>query len=504
MLRPLITATAAVVLLAGCSGGGDDKSSDSSQDDGGQSASPTPIAPELASFDPPKAFAALSAIAEPRTEDSTIGTAKAGMVGQTSLYANRTAITGRTLTGQSWQVLAKEVQTTRTTGFTGPMAVQLDGKEVIATAYIQDVQGSGTQKSRGQVNFQWIDPAEGKVLTSVAVDLTPALGPGNGGGELLSQAYDAATGQVAVGLSVSSPDGSAKVEDLSVYADPKTKKGTAIPSVRAAGVLNGVVVGSKGKEGEGKQALSIASIDGATGTVKKNTPIGGLSYLSPVGTGGQRAYLQSSGYIQDAPAQGHFVSSLYAVDIATGAVVETKFANTDNRGAGYTCFSDHVSALVCNNRESQGPKEILAFDEKTGKKLWGYTSDSANRVVPDVTTVYNGAVYGLAGEQPVVMDAKTGQDVPIPTPAPRATPSDGATPSEGGDPEVSPSDGNSPSDGPTLGGKNMGGWGDTSLIWGKPQSPQMVSKYGSTYLLEPGGKAPMGTEKIFVVQKAIG
>jgi hypothetical protein len=50
----------------------------------------------------------------------------------------------------------------------------------------------------------------------------------------------------------------------------------------------------------------------------------------------------------------------------------------------------------------------------------------------------------------------------------------------------------------------MGGWGDTSLIWGKPRSPQMVSKYGSTYLLDPGGKAPMGTEKIFVVQKAIG
>jgi hypothetical protein len=94
--------------------------------------------------------------------------------------------------------------------------------------------------------------------------------------------------------------------------------------------------------------------------------------------------------------------------------------------------------------------------------------------------------------------------VPIPTPTPSATPSDGATPSEDGDSEVSPSDGNSPTDGPTLGGKNMGGWGDTSLIWGKPQSPQMVSKYGSTYLLDAGGKAPMGTEKIFVVQKAIG
>ncbi|TCM46081.1 hypothetical protein [Kribbella sp. VKM Ac-2568] len=501
MLRPLITVTAAVVLLAGCSGG-DDKASNSSPDDGGQSASPTPTAPELASFDPPKAFAALSAIAEPRTEDSSVDTARAGMVGQTSLYANRTAITGRTLAGSSWQVLAKEVQTTKTTDFTGPMAVQLDGKEVIATAYIQDVQGSGTQKSHGQLNFQWIDPAEGKVITSIAFDLTPTLGPGNGGGRILSQAYDAATGQVVIALTVSSPDGTAKIEDLSVYADPKTKKATAIPSLKAAGVLNGVVIAAKGQQGEGKRSLSIASVDGATGTVKKAAAVPGKNYLSALGTGGRRAYLHGTGFVEG--GLGHFVSSVYSVDIATGAIVETKRAETPSRSEGYTCFSDHATALVCNGNASQGKDEILAFDETTGKQSWGYTSESANRVVPDVTTVYNGAVYGLAGDQPVVMDAKTGQDVPIPTPTPSATPSDGTTPSEGGDSEVSPSDGNSPNDGPTLGGKNMGGWGDTSLIWGKPQSPQMVSKYGSTYLLDPGGKAPMGTEKIFVVQKAIG
>jgi hypothetical protein len=41
------------------------------------------------------------------------------------------------------------------------------------------------------------------------------------------------------------------------------------------------------------------------------------------------------------------------------------------------------------------------------------------------------------------------------------------------------------------------------MIYGAPRSPEMVSKYGSTYLLDPGGKAPLGSENILVAQKAI-
>ncbi len=32
----------------------------------------------------------------------------------------------------------------------------------------------------------------------------------------------------------------------------------------------------------------------------------------------------------------------------------------------------------------------------------------------------------------------------------------------------------------------------------------MVSKYGSVYLLDGGSKAPLNTEKVLVIQKAIG
>jgi hypothetical protein len=130
--------------------------------------------------------------------------------------------------------------------------------------------------------------------------------------------------------------------------------------------------------------------------------------------------------------------------------------------------------------------------------VWGYSNTSASRVVPKITAVFHGMVYAQAEALPVIVDAATGKDVPTPTPAdgatPGATPTDGATPSE-----TAPSDGTTP----TTGSGNLGGWGDTSLLWGKPKSPAMVSQYGSVYLLDPGDKAPLGTETILVVQKAI-
>jgi hypothetical protein len=144
---------------------------------------------------------------------------------------------------------------------------------------------------------------------------------------------------------------------------------------------------------------------------------------------------------------------------------------------------------------------VTGFDDNTGKKTWELDNTSVSRVVPRVTAMYNGVVYGSARNKAVVLDAKTGQDLPVPS----ATPSDASTPTEGESPSdgESPTDATSPSDPPSsLPGR--GEWGDTSLLYGDPRSPEMVSKYGSAYLQDPGDKAPMTTEKILVVQKAIG
>ena len=513
MLRPLVAVTATALLLAGCSGGDNDKSDSPSGDsDNTAGSTPTPSTPDLPSFDPPKGFSPLTAVAEARPEGTLeLYPGKAGMVGKTTLYANSTVLTGVWIDGgQSWQVPTKDIASTKVVDFAQPVAVQLDGKEVISTAYVQNVEAGGTQKAHGQVNFQWIDPADGKVLVSVAVDLTPTIGPGNTGGNLISQAYDSATGQVAVGLGVKSGAGTkSKYSVVSAYADPKTKKGSVIPQVAAAGVLDGTVVGAQGEGHESATDLSIAIADGGTGAIKKSIPTPGMNYLSVEGSGGKRAYLSGRGYVQDTKYDHHYVNSLYAVDIASAAMVVTKLANTPDSGAGLDCLSDHVTGLVCTyggtqTADGRDIDEIAGFDDTTGKKSWGYSSEAASRVVPDLTAYYNGYVYGQAQTQPAVLDGKTGQDIPVPTPTPGAsqTPADGGTPTPGG----TPSDDSGPTgDGtPTPGKGGQDTWGDPSLIYGDPRSPEAVSKYGSTYLLAAGSTAPLGSENILVVQKAIG
>ncbi len=417
MLRPLVTVTAAALLLAGCNGG-DDKAT--SSDPGESAQTPTPTAPELPTFDPPKAFTAVTGLAQSRPEGPMeIYGGKAGIVGKTALYANKYSLSGVWIDGgSSWQVPAKEIASTTTTAYTAPMAVQLDGKEVIAMAYAQNVEAGGTQKAHGQVEFRWIDPAEGKVLTTATVDVTAAIGPGTVVSRLISQAYDPATGQVAMGVDIQSPDGAGKVTQVTAYADPKTKKAVVIPDVAAAGVLGGTVVGSKGHGQEGATNLALVVADGATGAIKKTIPVPTMNYLTVQGTGGKYGYVSGQGYDK---AGSHYIYSMYAVDIASGAVVETKLPNAENDG-GYTCQSDHVTSLVCNHVSGGNSiDEILAFDDSTGKKSWGY-SDSAGRVVANISTVYNGYVYGQAEKLPAVLDAKTGQDVPGAAPAPGSTP----------------------------------------------------------------------------------
>ncbi|WP_112248652.1 PQQ-binding-like beta-propeller repeat protein [Kribbella monticola] len=488
VLRPVLTAAVAIALLSACSGG-DDKAGDTSTDNGTPSAS-TPSGPELATFDQPKAFAPVSALAKGGVAGMpNLYYTEAGMVGKTALYGLRTGLAGNTLDANSWEVPSAKDSTTKTTGLTAPMAVQLNGKEVVAVAYKQVVEGSGTQKAHDQVSFQWIDPAEGDLLATAVADLSTLLGPGNTSSGLGTPAFDPATGQIVVSLQATYNEAApSKVRDFAVFADPVTKKATTIPGIRAAGVLNGVVVGAKGSQPEGAKDNAIVQADGVTGAVKKTVPVPAMNYLTPTGSGGKHGYFAGSGFLAGAGDNADHANAIYAVDIATGEVVENKLPPSGDSNDA-TCFSDHVAAVVCNRSLGDQKTAISGLDDATGKLVWGYDSTS-NRVVPKITTIYNGLVYGQADSQPAILDAKTGQDVVVPSATPTGTSS--ATPTEGTTPQDSSGYG------------NAGGWGDTSMLSGNQQSPLMVSKYGSVYLQEPGNNADLKTEKILVVQKAIG
>jgi len=487
MLRPTTakavgTAATALVLLTAC-GGNDDKSSSSNPEGGGDTPSSTPSAPAVASFDPPKGFVAMSAFGVERTPKDNQYTRKAGMVGQTSLVAGLTGITGRNIAaqGEPWTVPSAEASTTQTLDLGAPMPVQLDGKDVVAIAYVQSDKGNGTQKAKGQVLVQWLDSADGKKVAEVAVDLTPVLGPGEGGDNVVSQAYDAATGQVAIGVSPGSEAAGKKAGTFTVYADPKTQKSTVIPFVVPAGVLNGVVAGAKGGNQEGAADGTIVVADGASGKITKQIPQK-QDYLFPAGNGTKRAYLTGHSYAAPkGSTEDIYNNVLYSVDIATGNVVPIKSPYVKD-SMNYTCLGDRANAVVCTGKANNELPEILGVDDTSGKKAWGYTSESASRVVPDVTAAFHGVVYAQTEAQPVLMDAATGNDVPTSSSSPSGstTPSDSTSPTDGS----SPTEGSTPSGDPSSQGKDPSSTNgsDMSLYNGKMRSPVAVTPYGGTYL----------------------
>jgi hypothetical protein len=337
-------------------------------------------------------------------------------------------------------------------------------------AYYQRVKGSGTNKAKVQVAFRWVDPADGKIVSEATIDVTPVIGAQevNAGlsGGFTSETFDAATGQIAVGLASASQIG-AKAGIFSVFADPKTKKTGAVPFLEPAGVSNGVVVGAKGPERD-KRSLAIA--DAITGAVKK-TGLQGLEALTPAGAGQKHIYMYGHKYVRTDKYHGYYAPSIYAIDPTTGAIVETKSTlKASYPDFRYHCLGDSANTVVCVTAETSRTPEIVGIDDTTGKKTWGYSEAAGGRVVPKVTAVFHGVIYAEAETGPILLNAVTGLDLPTPTPTP--TPTDGATP-------TSPTDSASPSETPT---PTYGETPDESSLDAKPKSPTAVSVYGGVYL----------------------
>ncbi|MCR6482896.1 PQQ-binding-like beta-propeller repeat protein [Amycolatopsis sp. OK19-0408] len=98
---------------------------------------------------------------------------------------------------------------------------------------------------------------------------------------------------------------------------------------------------------------------------------------------------------------------LVFLDPATGA---EKGKVEGEKGFGMSsygnCYYDEQSVVVCN-----ASGVLTAYDAKTAAKLWTLPDQAANRVAPGITLAWHGAVYGeTSGRQPIVLDAKTGQD----------------------------------------------------------------------------------------------
>jgi hypothetical protein len=486
--KAVATGAALLILLAGCGGKDDSKGSDAPKS-GDTPATPAP--PPVASFDPPKGFTPASAFGVLRNDKENQYTLKAGMVGQTSLVSANSGLTGRNIAAQHepWSVPSSETpDTIVTTAHTTPMPVQVDGKDVVAIAYLQKNEGGGTQKVHGQILIQWLDAADGTKVGEVTVDLSQQLGPGGSAENVVSQAFDQATGQLALAFDSIGDGAAKKVGDyFTLFADPKTQRAGLIPNFIGGAVLNGKLVGTPGDTTSAKPEHSIVFADGASAKVTKKVSTKEEN-LKVAGSGTKHVYLTASTYAGEKGYDSVYNNAVYSVDIATEAVVQTKsLLGTKDRDY-FVCRGDRAAGVVCNTGQNEGTEEIIGFDDNTGKKVWGYTKASASRVVPSVTAAFHGVVYGYAGDQTVMLNISDGQDIPRPAgsmPSATDTPSDGTTSS--GSPSSTPSD--SSSAGPGTNDPSSAFASDMSLYdphLGVP-SPTAVTQYGAAYLQGTSG-----------------
>lgn len=486
MLRPMVATTAvtaALILLAGC--GGDKKSDSGSDNNSGDksNSSASPTAPSVPTFDPPKSFAigrAYPVLKDPA--ESTLSHAGVALVGKVAVAGNKKVLNGHDVTDPSktWSMQVPPATTTTVSMALPPKAVKVDGKDVAVVAYAETDKGNGTQKPQGLVVVRWVDVSTGEKIAETSTK-TGEEQPGLG-----TVAYDVGSGQIAV-----------QAGSWTVFADPATKKATLVPGLEPAAVHNGVIVGQK--EATGPQVVDATMVlaDGASGKITKKVgpPMGDFNVLA--GTS-KHAYFYGMKYIDyDA---GTEAEALYSVDLSTGAVVTTALPKASAESGSWTCYSDEAASVACVQQATADKGEtMIGFDDETGKKTWGFSSDSGNRNVPEVTAAYHGVIYAKTEAQPVLLDAKTGADLPSATPSgsPSSSdsPSTGSTPSDGD----SPTSGDTPSEGSTPGSDSSSGNGDLSLFDGTLQSPTSVSPYGGVYSQQPHGDYTVTNELDSVV-----
>jgi hypothetical protein len=104
------------------------------------------------------------------------------------------------------------------------------------------------------------------------------------------------------------------------------------------------------------------------------------------------------------------------VDARTGAVRAHPVPGADVHP--WHCDFDGTSVILCNDQLFGQTHAIAALDATSMKELWSIKETSGGRLVPVVTAVWHGAVYGRTPNGNVILDAHTGADRATPKLAP--------------------------------------------------------------------------------------
>ena len=282
-----------------------------------------------------------------------------------------------------------------------PLVVSVGGQRVTLAGYVVQIPGEGTVAPSVALELDAVD-ASARRLWEILAPLPgqPSDLAGDPTVSLVGSAGDAAVAVVG-----DAGDGYRTVAfDLAgrkaAWQDPSFVAG-AVGGNTVVGTTDDASRSGLGSHSEG-DTLYVSGVGLRTGKTewRRSGPVSGAS----VAQAGPREVLVEA---IDA-SSGKDVISLLSAGSGTGTVIAAESPSFGSQSLPWTCRFDGRRTVVCGS--SQGD-HAFAVDGETGDTLWKLPDQSANRVAPDITAVYDGMVYGTTANGPLVLNARTGKDV---------------------------------------------------------------------------------------------
>lgn len=273
----------------------------------------------------------------------------------------------------------------------GPELVELDGRTAVLAAFSITRPGTGTTPDRQLIELTAVAADSGKRLWTTELERPE--------GEEEGEPYVAGVDDSAV---VFSFGGNGSAVTMGVSLDTRRTSWTE-EGFYADFVDGSVVVGRGGADSVLGGGVSVEGRNIADGsemwTYKERL---NSAELSPAGDGLFTA-------VVDAPFERD-------TDIATLLTTDTGKEPPKLRAAkpfgdptDLTCWNAEDTALLCAVAE-KFDKRLVAVDPGTWTELWSVADDDESRLMPSVSTVFHGAVYGTTENGSVILDARTGKD----------------------------------------------------------------------------------------------
>jgi hypothetical protein len=291
-------------------------------------------------------------------------------------------------------------------GFVGnaaapPLVASIAGRQTAMVGYVVEVPGQGTTPPSLAIEIDLVDPGTG---TRLAYVLAPVPGQpsdligsplvsfaGDSGNDVVVTDGDSDDGYLSEGIDVSS--GKLLWQNRAFLAG-------ATLGATVVGSIDDTAASDQGAN-DGSSPVRLAGLDIATGRTLWLGP-SQLSGVQILPSNGHTALVASGLW----SSGGSFIA---LIDTGTGKVhYLSRSSAFPGTGSPWTCEFDDWATDVCSTGDYQ--TQTFALDANTGRVLWQLPDRAQNRIAPQVTAAWHGAIYGTTPSGPVVLDARSGKD----------------------------------------------------------------------------------------------